>query len=231
MIPGTITALTFDCYGTLIDWETGILRAFERLIGGGLAPEHRDDLIRSYARIEREIEAGPYLPYRDVLALAASRIAGEFGVSLRPGEQHALAESVGDWPAFRETPPMLRALKRKYRLAVLSNIDDDLFALSRPHLGVDLDEVVTAQQVRSYKPGRAHFDEALRRLALEPGALLHVAESRYHDIAPARSLGIATVWVNRRPGGGPSASGESAAIPDREVRSLGELVEWLAPPG
>lgn len=221
-----IQALTFDCYGTLIDWETGILRAFEGLVGADIARARRNEVIRAYARHERMIEARPYLKYREVLAEVSRRVAGEFGVPIARGDEGVLADSIKDWPAFDETPAALRALKSRFRLAVLSNIDDGLFAGSLPRLGVALDEVVTAEQVRSYKPGRAHFDEVLRRLALEPSQVLHVAESRYHDVAPARAMGFATVWVNRR-GASQSASGDAEATPDLEVRNLTALVRLM----
>jgi 2-haloacid dehalogenase len=226
MLRAPIAALTFDCYGTLIDWETGILRAFSGLLGPSLVQSRRDELIRAYARHEREVESGPYLPYRDVLAEVSRRIARDFGLPPRMGDEQTLAESIRDWPAFDETPGALRAFKSRFRLAVLSNIDDDLFEGSRPRLGVELNELVTAQRVRSYKPGRAHFDEALRRLAIKPSQILHVAESRYHDIAPAAALGFRTVWVNRR-GPNPSASGEADAKPDLEVPDLATLVRVL----
>lgn len=228
-----IEAVTFDCYGTLIDWETGILRAFERMLGPAIVLAQHDALLRAYARYEREIESGPYRRYRDVLGEVARRVAREFGVPMRPGGEAMLAESIRDWPAFDETPGALRALKARACLVVLSNIDDDLFEGSRSRLGVELDALITAEQVRSYKPGPAHFHEAMRRLRLTPERILHIAESRYHDVAPARSLDIATVWVNRHAsdGGGGSASGESSAVPDLEVRSLAELVARLLTAG
>ncbi len=222
-----IHAITFDCYGTLIDWECGLLAALGRMFGGGRAAGAREAVLRAFARHEREVEAGAYMTYRDVLAEVARRLAAEMGIALRPGDEGVLAESIKDWPAFAETPGALRALRERFRLAVLSNIDDDLFEGSRPRLGVQLDELVTAEQVRSYKPGRAHFEEALRRLRLRPEQVLHVAESRYHDIGPANAMGFRTVWVNRHPSGGSSASGEHEARPDMTVSDLAALISTI----
>lgn len=225
-----IRALTFDCYGTLIDWERGLLAALAPLFQSSGRTLDRGRVLTAFARHEREVESGPYRTYRDVQIAVLERLAGEFNVRIPLGHEALLAESIPAWPAFDETPAALRALKRRFRLAVLSNIDDDLFDTpggTRERLGVPLDDFISAQQVRSYKPGRAHFDDALRRLRLEPAQILHVAESRYHDIAPAKSLGFRTVWVNRHAAGGPSASGESDATPDLEVPDLMTLVALI----
>lgn len=228
-----IELITFDCYGTLIDWETGILNALEPVFERHSVHPTRQHILRAFGDIERRVEAGSYQPYRDVLREVARRLFDRAGVieqALSERELGVLAISVGDWPAFDETPRCLRALKATgYQLGVLSNIDDDMFARSLPRLGVDLDLLVTAQQVRSYKPAPAHFREALKRAGLDPSRILHVAESRFHDVAPARELGIKTVWINRSQGN-PSASGESDSTPDHTVRSLEELLDWLGVP-
>ncbi len=225
-------AITFDCYGTLIDWEAGISAALTPLIrraGVGVDP---DVLLAAYGEAERAAEAGPFRPYREVLADVGRRLSEQFGFARREGEEHILADSIRDWPAFAETPEALRQLKARFRLAVLSNIDDDLFEGSRSKLGVKLDAVITAQQVRSYKPGRGHFVEAQRRLELPAESILHVAESRFHDIEPAKALGFGTVWVNRHAlHGGPSASGEGAAEPDLEVADLTTLARLATAAG
>jgi 2-haloacid dehalogenase len=222
-------ALTFDCYGTLIDWEAGILAALDPLLAGLSPRPSRDALIAAYARHEREAEAGPYRPYREVLAIVLTGLAREFGFPIRADQAWSLADSLPSWPAFAETPAALARLKSRYRLAILSNIDNDLFDApsgSRVRLGVPIDVLVTAQEVRSYKPGRAHFDEGRRRLDLSPDRVLHIAESRFHDVTPASALGFATVWVNRR-GGKPSASGEAGARADFEVPDLSTLVALM----
>lgn len=222
-------ALTFDCYGTLIDWEAGILAALDPFIAG-LSPRPASGaLISAYARHERAAETGAYRSYREVLGIVLTGLAREFGFPIGAARAWALAESLPRWPAFAETPGVLARLKARYRLAVLSNVDNQLFNApggSRERLGAPLDVLVTAEDVRSYKPGRAHFDEGLRRLALPADRVLHIAESRYHDVAPARALGIATVWVNRH-ADRPSASGHADARPDITVSSLAELAALM----
>jgi len=224
----SIRALTFDCYGTLIDWETGILRALESMLGAGRVQAERHKLIASYARHERTVETGPYRTYRVVLEEVAGRLCMEFGVPIHPAMRTRFADAIADWPAFLDTATSLQKLKERYKLAIVSNVDDDLFALTVPKLGVEFDAVVTAQQVRAYKPKRAHFDEVLKRLALRPDEVLHVAESKFHDIEPATALGFHTCWVNRHAADrAPSASGEGSADPDLTLSSLAELVKAL----
>jgi 2-haloacid dehalogenase len=222
-------ALTFDCYGTLIDWERGLLAALRALLRRQGVPIDDERLLHLYAAFETEAEAGPYAPYRVVLRRVMVRMAAAMSFPLEAGDEDCLSASIGDWPAFPDTVAALRALKTRYRLAIASNIDDDLFAATRPRLGVEFDAVVTAQQVRSYKPAPAHFTAALERLALSPGDVLHVAQSLFHDVAPAKSLGMTTVWVNRRAGRpGFGATPPADALPDLEVpdlRTLAALVE------
>jgi 2-haloacid dehalogenase len=222
----SIRCVTFDCYGTLVDWETGILGAAAVLAGRSIEPHERADVLHGYAAAERQIEAGAYLPYREVLRRVAHELAARFHWSIDSNTEHAISESIVDWPVFDETPGALRTLQERFSVGILSNIDNDLFATTAPKLGIELDLLVTAQQVRSYKPGEAHFREALERTKLPPSAVLHVAESRYHDVAPASRLGCSTVWVNRA-AGGVSASGGSDATPDLAVASLHELIEHL----
>jgi 2-haloacid dehalogenase len=165
------------------------------------------------------------MPYRDILRQVMVRMAAALPFPLETGDEDCLAASLADWPPFPDTVAALRALKTRYRLAIVSNIDDDLFAGTRPRLGVELDAVITAQQVRSYKPGTAHFTTALARLALPPAEVLHVAQSLFHDVAPAKSLGMTTVWVNRRAGRpGFGATPPAEARPDLEVPDLRSLV-------
>ena len=218
-------ALTFDCYGTLIDWETGLLGALRGIAAAHGARADDERLLRLFAEAEGAIEAGPYLPYREVLGQALERIAASLGFPLAEGERDALARSLPDWPVFADTVPALEALRRRYRLAIVSNVDDDLFAGTARRLRVPFDAVVTAQQVGSYKPAPAHFHRVLERLALPASRVLHVAQSRYHDIAPARALGWTTVWVNRRAGRtGSGATPVKEATPDLEVPDLATLV-------
>lgn len=221
---GDVDALTFDCYGTLIDWERGILAAIEALLGGDASPTDSDALLEEFARYESEAEGGDFRGYRDVLRA----VAGAFGAA-RDREVHEeaadqFAGSVPAWPPFADTVSALRALAGRYRLAIVSNVDDDLFAGTAAGLGVDFETVVTAQQVRSYKPAPTHFHEALARLGLPKERVVHVAQSLHHDIGPAKELGFACVWVNRRGGReGGGATPRSHAVPDLEVPDLATL--------
>ncbi|MCH2468982.1 MAG: haloacid dehalogenase type II [Gemmatimonadetes bacterium] len=219
-------AITFDCYGTLIDWEAGILAALDPLLDPhGVVGRSGEELLERFARLESEAERGPFQRYRSILARVARGFGGEFGFEATSAQVEAFAASVVAWPPFTDAPPALAALGARYRLAIVSNVDDDLFAGSARQLGVDFSEVVTAQQVRSYKPAHRHFHEVLDRLDLPRNRVLHVAQSLYHDIAPARELGIACVWVNRRAGrAGSGATKASAARPDHEVPDLRTLV-------
>ncbi len=220
-----IEALTFDCYGTLVDWETGILEALRPVLGARGIARPEEELLERFARLETAIEAGAFLRYREVLERVLAGFGRDLGFETAAAERAAFAASVERWPPFPDTVPSLSALAGRYRLAVVSNVDDDLFAGTARRLGVAFDVVVTAEQVGSYKPAPAHFHEALRRLALPREKVLHVAQSRYHDIAPARALGIHSVWVNRRSGReGAGATAPSSARPDLEVPDLRELV-------
>jgi 2-haloacid dehalogenase len=217
-----IRAISFDCYGTLIDWQTGIRRAMRPALAA--AEIFLDDgvLFHQFALLERRAEAPPYKTYKQVL----EQVAAGFFEEPEHADCTVLWKSLPDWPAFEETPGALAALRRRFKLAVVSNVDDDLFAFSEAKLDVDLDVVVTAEQVRSYKPRLPHFHELLKRLELPPEQVLHVAESRYHDIEPANALGMPTVWVNRARGG-LSASGEGAGEPMLTVRTLRELTDQV----
>lgn len=224
-------ALTFDCYGTLIDWERGILAAAETLLGASRPTDVSDeDLLQAFGTFEPEEEAGPFRSYREVLQRVAARFGRHFGVPVDANAAAKFAGSVAQWPAFSDSPQALARLATRYRLAIVSNVDDDLFAGSARRLGVDFDEVVTAQQTESYKPARGHFDEVLERLALPPDRVLHVAQSLYHDIAPATALGFTCVWVNRRGGGGGGgATPRAEARPHATVPDLDTLARYLVP--
>lgn len=220
-------ALTFDCYGTLIDWESGILSALGTLLASA-APDDPDRLLEEFGRFEPEAEAGAFRAYRAVLEDVARAFGREHGVAVKDEQAVRFAASVAEWPPFDDTVDALHRLATRYRLAIVSNVDDDLFAGSAAKLGVSFDEVVTAQQVKSYKPAPGHFHEVARRLDLPRERILHVAQSLYHDVAPARALGFTCVWVNRRagrPGGG--ATPESAATPDLEVPDLATLARVI----
>jgi len=215
-----VEAITFDCFGTLIDWAGGILAALRPLADTHGVTLGDDALLARYAELEREVEAGAYVRYREVLRRV---VRGLFGDGASDGDADTLGRALGTWQAFPDTVAGLRRLADRYRLGVLSNVDDDLFEPILGTLERPFEVVVTAEQVRSYKPGEGHFREALARLGLEPGEVLHAAESRFHDVDPAGRLGFRTAWVNR----GRSASGVSDARPDVEVPSVGALADLL----
>lgn len=220
--------LTFDCYGTLIDWESGILAALRPVLETHGVTMGDDEILERYGEAESAVQGGAFLPYADVLRRVMDRIAAQAGITLAAGERDALVDSIGRWPAFPDTPGALAALKTKYRLVVVSNIDDDLFAKTAPNLGVEMDDVITALQVRSYKPAPAHFERMLERTGAAKAEVLHVAQSLFHDIAPARALGFATVWVNRRAGrDGGGATPRAEARADLEVPDLATLVRLV----
>jgi 2-haloacid dehalogenase len=208
-------ALTFDCYGTLIDWEAGILRGLRSTLDrhGIDAPD--DELLELYATAEERLEAGPYLRYREILGRCLAEVCRHYDVDVDEGDATAFGGSVGDWPAFADSSDALRALKTRFRLGVITNCDDDLFAASSRRLGVEFDWIVTAQSVGSYKPSRRNFEAAFAKLELPRDRILHVAQSLFHDHVPAQELGLASVWIDRRhdrPGAG--ATPPATDIPD-----------------
>jgi 2-haloacid dehalogenase len=213
--------LTFDCYGTLIDWESGILAGLRRVLDPrGVAPDD-DDLLERYARHEAALEAGPYLRYRDVLARSLQGVSAELGIEPTDRELEAFGGSVGDWPAFPDSPAALARLAGRFRLGVITNCDDDLFAASNRRLGVTFDWVITAQQARSYKPSQRGFELAFERIAIPRTRILHVAQSLFHDHVPAKDLGMTTAWINRRHGRpGSGATPPASAAPDLEVPDM-----------
>lgn len=214
--------LTFDCYGTLVDWERGIADAFASAArGDGVAPD-RSALLAAYHEIEPVVQAERYRSYREVLALTARRVAERLGWRMAAGRETFLPESLPAWPAFPDTNGALRRLAESgHRLAILSNVDDDLLAGTLRHLDVSFEFVVTAQQVGAYKPAPAHFEAARKRIG---GARwLHVAQSYVHDIVPARRLGIPSAWINRK-----REPARGAERPDAEFTTLAEAADWLA---
>lgn len=218
------SCLTFDCYGTLIDWETGILRALRPLLRSHGAELEDNKIIELYAQLELDQEKRSYRPYREVLQGVVLGLGDHLGFRPSLEDINSLPNSLPSWPPFPDTVAALRKLKTRYRLAILSNTDDDLFAHTARLLQIEFDWVITAQQARAYKPSPNVFRLALERIALPKEKILHVAESRYHDIAPARELGLASVWVNRHAAKqGPSASGTADARPDLEVPDMQTL--------
>jgi 2-haloacid dehalogenase len=218
---GAFDVLTFDCYGTLIDWERGILAALAPVLAAHGVEAADDTLLEAYAEHETELEAGPYLPYREVLGRALERVAQDLGFEPSTGEVDAFAASVGEWPAFPDSPGALARLQERYRLAVITNCDDDLFAASNRRLGVTFDWVVTAEQARSYKPHANNFEVAFAKIGAPPERILHVAQSLFHDHVTAKRLGLSTVWIDRRRGrAGSGATPPAEARPDLAFHDL-----------
>jgi 2-haloalkanoic acid dehalogenase type II len=213
--------ITFDCYGTLIDWEDGIGTAFAQAAAAEARPLDRTQILRAYAALEPGVEAAPYRLYRDVLTETAQRAAERLGWPLSRERAGFLADSLPSWPPFADTNPALeRLVAAGYRLGILSNIDDDLLAGTRRHFTVTFDLIVTAQQVGSYKPAPAHFAAARQHIGGK--RWLHVAQSYFHDVVPARALGIPIAWINRKREAAPDAGRA-----DREFHTLTELADWL----
>jgi 2-haloacid dehalogenase len=221
-IPDDIRFVTFDCYGTLIDWETGAYDAFQKEADREGFTIDREQLTELFLDIQREIEGGSYELYAEVLRRTAVRTAKELGWELEPSRSGFLPASVPYWPAFRETNAQVEKIAKKYEIGILSNIDDKLLGATRRHFRFDLDLVVTAQQVRSYKPDPAHFKECARRVGSKRG-WLHVASGYETDVAPCLSEKVPVIWVNRR--GEELEEGQKAPI--EEARSLRDVAKLL----
>jgi 2-haloalkanoic acid dehalogenase type II len=193
--PGGIYALTFDCYGTLIDWQGGVTAACARtpiLQGCDLA-----QLVRDRELVEREIQSGPYRRYDEVLEESLVLAALKQGRGVSAAEARAFVETMPAWPPFEESRAVLKRLAARYQLAILSNVETRVLEASVRALGAPIEDLITAEMLSSYKPKHAHFHAALARLGLEKERILHVACSLYHDVRPALELGWFTAWVNR----------------------------------
>ncbi|HKP09807.1 MAG TPA: haloacid dehalogenase type II [Gaiella sp.] len=213
---------TFDCYGTLIDWNAGIGTVLERLYGAEQAPR----LLQRYHELEPQVQAEQYRTYAEVLSLTLERLAGEVGYGIPEGESGVLPHSLPDWPPFREAPSALAELRdRGWNLAILSNVDRALIVESEKQLGVPIDLIVTADDVGAYKPDQAHFRRFFEVASADKEHHVHVGASLFHDVAPANQLGLRSVWINR---GGADAQAHGAdATPDRELPDLSGLPDTL----
>jgi 2-haloacid dehalogenase len=216
--------LTFDCYGTLVNWEDGILRCLQRVLRTHGKDADARAILQLYGDFEALAEQGKYRRYREVLQSVVQQFGERLGFVLTEQEVGSLPESLPEWKPWPDTVAALRSLHNRFRLAIVSNVDDDLFAATRPQLGVEFDQIITAEQARAYKPSPKIFELALRRVGVPAHRVLHVGQSLYHDVIPAQSLGLAAVWVNR-----PSARSGVGAVkradghPDLQVSSLAEL--------
>ena len=223
-------ALSFDCYGTLIDWETGLLAALKPL--RDRAGVSDDDLLTAYGEAEHEVEvAHPGLIYSQLLEKVHATLCRRLGVAEDRDEAAKLGASVGDWPAFADSPDALRYLKQHFKLVILSNVDRVSFAGSNRRLGVEFDHIFTAQDIGSYKPDPRNFEYLVARLdeaGIATNELLHVAQSLYHDHVPANRMGIASAWIDRRhdkPGGGATVLPEPMPHFDFRFTSMAELAD------
>jgi len=213
--------VTFDCYGTLIDWESGIVRAFQDQAAKAGIKLDPEDVISAYMKEEPVVESGEYKSYSETLTETARRVALRLGWALDPERGGFLAKSLGDWRPFPDTNQALERLSKRYTLGILSNTDDDLLALTRRHFTVDFGMVITAQQVRSYKPAPGHFNAALAQAGGRP--LLHAAQSYFHDIVPTSRMGIPSAWVKRKS----EDTAQLDARPTYVVRDLAALADLL----
>jgi 2-haloacid dehalogenase len=224
--------LTFDCYGTLIDWESGMAAALAPLVaktGGRLT---RDEVLAAHGRHEAaQQRATPTKLYSDLLAVVHKRLSEEWGVPVPWSESVAYGRSVPDWPVFPDTAEALRYLKRHFKLVILSNVDNESFSHSNAKLGVTFDAVLTAEDIGSYKPAPRNFEYMLQTLSgygIEPGDILHVAESLFHDHGPANDAGLPSCWIHRRHAeGGFGATANPGRTPKYDFRftSMAELAE------
>jgi 2-haloacid dehalogenase len=228
-------ALSFDCYGTLIDWEAGlsaVLIPWARGQGIGLTGEQ---LLTGYSSCEAAAEAGhPTDRYPDVLASSLRQLGGQLGVTVTDEDAARLAGSVPDWPAFPDSPAALAGLARRFKLIILSNVDRASFAGSNRRLGVEFASILTAEDIGSYKPAQRNFDALATeaaRLGIRAGGLLHVAQSLFHDHVPAKRAGLRTVWINRRhadPGWGATPEPSAPVTPDWEFPSMAAFAAAVA---
>lgn len=226
-----IEALVFDCYGTLIDWESGILAALREVRSRHAIEMGDEAVLAAFGRLEAQNQNDtPTALYPAILAAVYRDLADEWDIPPDDGDAEAFAATVGDWPEFDDTKVALNALTQRFSLNVLSNVDNASFARSKERLGVEFDEVMTAEDIGSYKPDRRNFEYAIRKLAdrgIEKAKIVHVAQSLYHDHVPAQSFGLQTVFVDRRVGKAGSGATIQAQVPvepDLTVQTLDELV-------
>lgn len=213
--------ITFDCYGTLIDWETGILAALRPILsahGGNLTDS---EILSLYSELEPAAQ-NPYRRYRDVLTQVARGFGSRLGFPISDSEADSVPDSLKNWLPFPDTNESLEKLQTRYKLAIISNIDDDLFATTARHFTVSFDNVITAEQTKAYKPSLAPFQLALKRINLVSEKILHAGQSIHHDVLPAQSLGLSTVLVTRR---GFGATRPAAGEPDLRVPDLQTLAK------
>jgi len=221
--------LSFDCYGTLINWEEGILSVLRPILANHGKSADDATLLQLFGDFEAAEEKGDYRRYHDVLQSVVQRFGEQFNFVPADNEVRALPESIRNWKPWPDTVEALRQLQKTYRLWIISNVDDDLFAATQPKLGVKFKGIITAEQARAYKPSFKIFELALSRIEVPPARILHVGQSVYHDVIPAQALGLSTVWVNRASArSGVGAVKLAEGHPDLQVSSLAELAANIA---
>lgn len=218
--------ISFDCYGTLVDWETGISDAVAGVFARHGVRRTKAEILAMFSDTEPKVQSsGEFLEYRRALRDVMEIMAWEVSIRLPGAEADSLPDSLPHWPVFPDAAAALARMRQRYKLAIISNVDDDLFAGTEEALGVEFDAVVTSQQAGSYKPDLRNFHLAQERLVTEKDKWLHVGESLFHDIGPANEMGIASVWVNRADRGG--GSRRTDAVPSLEVPDLAELARLM----
>ena len=221
-LPKEVTFVTFDVYGTLIDSDTGIYEAFSKEAEQDGYTISRDELVSLFKETQKEIKGGSYELYAEVLRRTAVQISKQLGWPLEPSRSGFLPDSVKRWPPFKETNTQLERFKKKFDLGLIANVDDKLLGETRRHFKVDFDLVVTAQQVRSYKPDPAHFKECERRMGGKKG-WVHVASDYYYDVEPCLKAKVPVIWVNRNK----EQLDSSQKKPTAEVKTLLEAAKLL----
>jgi 2-haloacid dehalogenase len=229
---GRYEVVSFDCYGTLIDWESGIISGLRPVLVNHAIDVTDDEILELHAQTEHRLQSssteGNYTKYRDILRQEVLEAGKRWGFEPEPSEVDALADSLRHWKPFPDTVEALKALKKRYKLAIISNVDDGLFALTACHLEVEFDWIITAEQAGTYKPSKNNFEVAIGRMGVRREKLLHAAESLFHDVVPAKEMGLSTVWVHRRTGKeGFGATPPAEAEPDLEVPDLRTLAAEL----
>jgi 2-haloacid dehalogenase len=220
-----IKTVTTDCYGTLIDWEKGLLETFRKEAARDGVDLDESAFLKRFLEVQAEVMSGSYELYAEVLRRAAVKVAGEIGWELEPSRAQFVPDSVGRWPPFREANAAMDRLGNRYDVGIVSNIDDKLLGVSRRHLRTQLDIVVTAQQVRSYKPDEAHFKECARRLGSKKG-WVHIASGYNSDVAPLLKMKVPVIWVNRH-----GEKLEGRAKPTAEVKTFRDAAARLGAKG
>jgi len=216
------TVVTFDCYGTLVDWESGISSFLEQLFREKRVKADVAEVVKAREDLDFELVKGPYRSYREILTLSLRSTFANFQIEYNEDDGKLLAESVPSWPVFEETRPALERLGRKCRLAIISNIDTDIIEKTKLRIGVPFDLIVTAERARAYKPSARPFELALQKLACKPHDILHVSSGFRYDIPPARKLGFRTAWVNRK-----QETKPAGVQADYEFGTLAELAEFV----